>query len=185
MKTCILLAYFAYFLHIFFAYFAYWFQSWLHIMHILHTVWHSLHIILHVVWHILHIDFYYVSCIFCISNSILVAYYFAYYFAFFAYCQLRTLCIFCAYFAYCLHIIMLILPIEWHAYHDCAYFAYNFSYLIHIILHIILHIPPKGRKQMMHRAVVQYFPGKSAKYPATFKTIVSSGCDSLRQTNAK
>ncbi len=33
--------------------------------------------------------------------------------------------------------------------------------------------------------VVQCFPGKSAKDPVTFKTLESSGCDSLWQNNVK
>jgi hypothetical protein len=38
---------------------------------------------------------------------------------------------------------------------------------------------------MLHRAVVQCFPGKSAKDPVTFKTLEPQGCDSLWQKDIK
>ncbi len=94
MKTCILLAYFAYYFAYFFAYSAYWFE--LHILHILHISLHFLHIVSHIIWHILHIDFHCIFCMLCMLKCILGAYYFAYYFAYF--CIYLT---YSAYSAYC------------------------------------------------------------------------------------
>ena len=91
---------------IFFAYFiAYWIK--LHILHIVHIKLHIIHIILHIILHILHIDFIYILCILCISNCILLAYFFAYSVAYLAYWQE---CIFYI-FWHMLHIIFIFICI--------------------------------------------------------------------------
>ncbi len=43
----------------------------------------------------------------------------------------------------------------------------------------------KSQQAMSDRGVVQFFPGKSAKDPVTFKTLEPQGCDSLWQNYVK